>query len=198
MQKQEYSQAEADLQLSRWIWATTKGDESAFSLLYAATVNLLYGLAYRITRSNEMAEEAVENAYFYVWQNAQKFNVLRGTPIKWMMVICRSQALMLLRSRDTNTVVYTDDDSYADEAEAEADPQLLLCAIEEKSALHAALKALDADSRQILTLAFFRGLTYSEISSQLDMPLGTVKTKMRYTMVFLREKLKTLRCSNVR
>lgn len=198
MQKKECLKAAADLQLAEWISATSKGDETAFSMLYATTVGALYSFASRITRSSEMAEEAVENTYFYVWQNAEKFDVQRGTANTWLMVICRSQALMLLRSRDANTVVYTDDDSYAEEAGCEMDPQSLLCAIEENSALHAALKALDADNRQILALAFFRGLTYSEISSHLDMPLGTVKTKMRYTMDFLREKLKALRCTNVR
>ncbi len=166
-----------------------KQDHRALAAFYDTTAGRVYGLALRIARSEALAEEISGDVYLQVWKNAASYNAERGHPLAWLMVMTRSRALDQLRRVDPA-------ESHAEpellaEAVDENDPRNLLAAVQEHGALHAALAALPAVQRQLLALAFFQGLTHSEIAAHTRMPLGTVKTHVRRALQALRTALET-------
>jgi RNA polymerase sigma-70 factor (ECF subfamily) len=163
-------------------------EEKALARLYDLTVGRVYGLALRIARNEAAAEEIAEDVYLQVWKSVASYSQERGHPLAWMMVITRSRALDYLRREDP-AQVHPEPETLADYADTGDDPQDLLIALEEGSALHAALGRLPALQRQLLALAFFQGLSHSEIASHAQLPLGTVKTHLRRALQSLRASL---------
>ncbi len=161
-----------------------KQDQQALADLYEQSAGRVYGLALRIARSEAMAEEITGDVYLQVWKTAAKYSEERGHPLAWLMVIARSRALDALRRVDPaeahpepeTLAVFAHDD----------DPQSLLDALQSGTALHLAIATLPPVQRQLLALAFFQGMTHSEIASHLTMPLGTVKTHLRRALQTLR------------
>jgi RNA polymerase sigma factor (sigma-70 family) len=179
--------AAQEAQLRACLAAIERQDESALGQLYDATVGRVYGLALRITRSRETAEEVAEDVYMQIWRDAARFDPQRGAGVLgWLLVICRSRALDALRRVDP-AGAHPAPETLAPELANEAGPETLLQAAQQNSALHAALNALSALQRQLLALAFFRGLTHEEIAGQLEMPLGTVKSHIRRALIALKE-----------
>lgn len=154
------------------------GDEEALGALYDATVSRLYSLALRLTRAAQTAEEVVEEAYFQAWRQAERYDPARGPVIAWLLTICRSRALDTLRRADPAEVFADPDALRTGEAQTGADPCDLLAATRRDSAVHAALVQLTPQARQLVALAFFRGLTHGEIATHSGLPLGTVKTTL--------------------
>lgn len=153
-------------------------DEAALARFYDATSRRAYGLALRITRRAEAAEEVLEDAYLQVWREAARFDPRRGRPLTWLLTICRSRALDALRRQDP-AELHPDPDELRREIRANgADPLDLLLALEAGSAVRAALLRLEPATRQLVALAFFRGLTHQEIAEACRMPLGTVKATL--------------------
>lgn len=184
---------EADLKLDAdcvdWLRRMRVGDERALAALYDATISRVYGLALRIVRKPELAEEVCEDVYMQAWRDAGRYDPTRGRALTWMLVICRSRALDFLR-RDDEAEATDEIEEIADRAGAEEiDPSDLLTAAQRKTALHAALKTLTPIQRQLVALAFFRGLTHEEIAAHAELPLGTVKTHLRKALASLRAAL---------
>lgn len=178
-----------DSRLRSCLVAIQAQEESALAQLYDATVGRVYGLALRITRSRETAEEVAEDVYMQVWRDAARFDPQRGVGvIGWLLVICRSRALDALRRTDA-AGTHPDPHALVPELSGEDTPEALLEAAQQNSALRAALEQLNALQRQMLALAFFRGLTHEEIASQLALPLGTVKSHIRRALIALKEHL---------
>ncbi len=172
--------------------AIAGGDERAFAAFYDATVGVVYGLALRILRDVQEAEEVVSDAYLQVWRQAARFDATRGAPRAWLVTIARSRALDTLRRRDP-AEPREDAEALADLDCADGpDPTDWLCAMERGTALHTALAGLSQEQRQLLALAYFRGLSHQEISDHTGMPLGTVKTHLRKGIDALRAALKRL------
>lgn len=155
------------------------GDESALGGLYDATVRRVFGLALRITRNPQMAEEVAEEVFWQAWRQALRFDATRGNAMAWLLTMTRSRALDALRRADDADLHPEPETLTQLEAACDGDPQNLLDALQRNQALHAALETLDALPRQLLSLAFFRGLTHEEIASQSALPLGTVKSHIR-------------------
>lgn len=156
-------------------------DEVALADFYDATVGKAYGLALRITRQPEAAEEVVEDVYLQAWRDAARFDPGRGRVLTWLLTICRSRALDYLRRKDC-AELHPDPQELQTGAAAEdkgADPLDLLQATESSAAVHQALAQLAPLPRQLIALAFFRGLTHQEIADFCRMPLGTVKTTLQ-------------------
>lgn len=172
--------------LRRWIAAVGRGDEQALGNLYDATLGRVYGLALRVTRNTQAAEEVAEDVYWQVWRQALRFDPARGNAMTWLLTIARSRALDSLRRADEADAHPEPETLVAPEAAHEGDPQDLLEATQRSRALHAALQTLDALPRQLLALAFFRGLTHEEIAAQTALPLGTVKSHIRRALTALR------------
>ncbi len=178
-----------DLELQDLLARIVKQDQAAFSVLFKLMSGRVHSLALRITGSAQLAEEVAEDALFQVWRQAPRFEPGRGTAKAWILTIVRSRALDARRSIPP----FESREDY--EAEKDADNQGhdelpdLLSAIEENHLLHNALENLEPLPRQLIALSFFRGLSHEEISSQANLPLGTVKSHLRRAVINLREAL---------
>jgi RNA polymerase sigma-70 factor, ECF subfamily len=167
-------------------------DEGALEALYEATAGRVYGMALRILRNAENAEEATEEVFFQVWRQAARFDPARGRPLGWLLTLARSRALDQLRRRDEAVSHPEPETLHPEEPEGEADsrdPQDLLAATRAYRSLHLALAALEPLPRQMVALAFFRGLTHEEIANHTALPLGTVKSHIRRALAVLRAAL---------
>jgi RNA polymerase sigma-70 factor (ECF subfamily) len=168
----------------------TRQDQAAFARLYDASSARVYGLALRITGQREAAEEVTSDAYLQIWQQAARYEPTRGSPLAWVLTITRSRALDWLRRRDL-AQTYPDPTLLQTDAPLADDPVDLLAALDRSTRLHQAIAELPNTARQLLGLAFLRGLTHQEIADHTRMPLGTVKTILRTAMQTLRPRLAT-------
>jgi RNA polymerase sigma-70 factor (ECF subfamily) len=158
----------------------------------------VFSLAMRFTRDAPTAEEVTEDVFWQVWRQAPRFDAARGCAMAWLLTMARSRALDALRSRSREIVEAVEDEALeraqlAHESSAlrHDDPGDLLHAVQASSRLHAALRALEPLPRQLISLAFFRGLTHEEIAEQVSLPLGTVKSHIRRALAALRSAVGT-------
>lgn len=161
-------------------------DQAALAELYDGTVSRVYALALRIVGDDSLAEEVVSDVYFQAWIDAGKYDAARGSVQAWLMVICRSRALDAWRKRGRSVPATNScelDGAAFDPGDIVPD---LLEATQRHGAVHRALARLEPLQRQLLGLAFFRGLSHAEIASHLGLPLGTVKTLIRLALRKLR------------
>jgi len=171
-----------------WIARVIGQDEEAFASLYDALVGRVFGLALKITGCVQMAEEVAEDTFWQVWRQAPRFDPDRGTALAWVMTIARSRALDALRAK-TPTESLDDMEALLASLTDGDDPAESAQARQEAVRLHGALASLDAVPRQLVALAFFRGLSHEEIAEQTNLPLGTVKSQIRRALLKLRELL---------
>lgn len=164
--------------------AIAQGDQTALASFYDVTISRVYGLAMRIVGVAQTAEEVAADVYFQVWREAGRYDGDRGAPLTWLLTICRSRALDALRRQDS-AEPQAEPEPPHDLAYEESGPLDLLLAIERSSGLHAALTELAPLQRQLIALAFFRGLTHREISEYTGIALGTVKTHIRSALLVL-------------
>lgn len=186
--RQASTAAASETGLRDWIARVVRQDQQALAELYETMAGRVYGLALRITRHVQTAEEVTEDCFWQVWRQAPRFDAARGTAMAWIMTIARSRALDALRRTDPAESL-GEDRLASIEADDGGDPQDLLDAVEKQHHLHAALRNLEPLPRQLVALAFFRGLSHEEIASQTGLPLGTVKSHIRRALLRLRELL---------
>ncbi|MBS0484071.1 MAG: sigma-70 family RNA polymerase sigma factor [Proteobacteria bacterium] len=179
----------ADARLQAWVTAIAAHDEQALANLYEATLSRVYGIALRITRNAQAAEEVSEDVYWQVWREAPRFDAQRGNVIAWLLTIARSRALDYLRKEDDAELCEEPELLLAHEPSHEGDPQDLLAATQNNAKLNQALQQLEPVQRQLVALAFFRGLTHEEIAVFSDMALGTVKSHIRRALKQLHDVL---------
>lgn len=144
-------------------------------------------LAVRITQSIHIAEEVVSDVYLQIWRQADQFDPKRGNALAWLTVLCRSRALDTVRKNSAAPTTNAKPISEVPEQATEEYPQDLLIAVERKSAVHDALAQLKPAQRQLLSLAYFRGYSHSQLAEFTGMPLGTVKTQLRRTLMKMKE-----------
>lgn len=185
------ARAASELQLQTWIQRVTRQDEAAFAALYQACVSRVYSVALRITRNAAQAEEVTEDTFWQTWREAPRFDPARGTALAWILTIARSRALDSLRARDQAEPVEDVETLHEAQRGHDATPLDLLDATQTDHALHHALAQLDAQPRQLIALAFFKGLTHDEIAAHTGMPLGTVKSHIRRGLTTLKALLGT-------
>jgi RNA polymerase sigma-70 factor (ECF subfamily) len=167
-----------------------RGNEQALESLYDATVGKLYALASAILHQADDAEEAVSAAYAQAWESSASYDAGRANVLGWLLMICRSRALDLLRKRRARRE--TLEVSVRDRIDDQADPpDDLLSLMQQSSRVHAALAALPAERRRLVSLAFLRDLTHQEIADLTGIPLGTVKSHLRRSLLQLREYLES-------
>lgn len=178
---------DADLQLARWLDAIVDHDERALGAFYDATVSRVYAFVARIVRQEALAEEVVEDTYFQVWRQAVRYDAERGAPMTWLLGMARSRAIDALRREQRSQHDPFEGDDVPETASDDPGVDELLELARAHADLHEALLSLGAGPRQIVSLAFFRGLTHEEIAEQMRMPLGTVKAQIRRALLKLRE-----------
>lgn len=181
--------AVSDAQLAAWIDRMVDRDERALAALYAATLSRVYGLVLRIVRRPALADEVVEDTYFQAWRQAPRYEPGRGAAITWLLGMARSRAIDALRHEAR--FVHDELPDAASELPGAGAPGAdeLLDAARGHAELHRALLQLGAQPRQLVALAFFRGLSHEEIASQTRLPLGTVKSQIRRALQLLRSRL---------
>jgi RNA polymerase sigma-70 factor (ECF subfamily) len=178
--------AVTEQQLAHWIAAVVEHDERALAALYDATFARVFGLVRRIVRNTATASEVVEDAYFQVWRQAVRFDASRGKALTWVLSIAHSRAIDALR-REARFQHESLDDALEAGAEGHTPPaDELLELARHQSDLQQALTLLGAQPRQLVSLAFFRGLSHEEIAQQTQLPLGTVKSQLRRALQALR------------
>lgn len=173
-----------------WVTAITEHDEQALAQLYEATLSRVYGLALRITRNPQAAEEVSEDVYWQVWREAPRFDSQRGNVIAWLLIIARSRALDYLRKEDSALLCEEPELLLMDKLADDGDPQDLLSITQKNRILNQALQQLEPIQRQLVAMAFFRGLTHEEITTFTGMALGTVKSHIRRALKQLHDALK--------
>ncbi len=168
------------------------GDESALGALYDQTSRPVFGLALRILNDPSAAEEVTLEVYSQVWRQAEAYDPRRGTPSAWLLTIARSRAIDRFRSTD-QTRRRTDTLDVVESVSAdEPGPDAHAADAERREIVRAALDSLPSEQRAVIDLAYFGGLSHSEIAEKLTQPLGTVKTRTRLAMMRLRDALKHL------
>lgn len=164
------------------------GDEFALAELYDQTVAKLFGLASLIVRNGEDAEEIVIDVFVQIWRNARQYDCGRGSVLAWMLTICRSRAIDRHRRSRAGGQGEAAEPG-APEDRCELPPDCLLQVFEQDSALYRAIAGLSPIRRQLVSLAFFQGLTHEEIARETCLPVGTVKSHIRRALTSLRSAL---------
>lgn len=178
-----------DARLAAWIDAIVDHDERALSALYDATVSRVFALVHRLVRRSALAEEVVEDTYFQVWRQAARFDAARGRPMTWLLGMARSRAIDAIRREARFEHASLDDEAAAEIEHPGAGADELLDAARCHADLHRALMLLSAQPRQLVALAFLRGMSHEEIADHTSLPLGTVKSQIRRALISLRQML---------
>ncbi len=164
------------------------GDQEALLALYDRYGRLVYSLAYRMLQDHQLAEEITQDVFTRVWQAASTFDPRRSAFTTWLTSITRNRAIDVLRRRRARGLTGPGE-AELNTAIARADERLSPEFHLEALAVREALAKLPEAQRQVLELAYFQGMTQREIAEHLNIPLGTVKTRMRLGMLKLRELL---------
>jgi len=177
-----------NVDLANLIRQIANQDQQAMSSLYDLTNRLVFGLVLRILNDHATAEEVTLDVYTQVWRQALRFDGTRGGPLAWITTIARSRAIDRLRSDkqdhlreeslETVTQYATSDDVEDDAFNSEL-----------RRIIRKAMEILTPEQREVIELAYYSGMSQSEIALKLSQPLGTVKTRTRIGMLKLREML---------
>lgn len=158
-------------------------DRDAFSALYDELSPLVFGLALKICRSRALAEEVTQEVFVQVWDQAGRFDRDRGSARSWVATIAHRRAVDAVRkaqSAANREEAVTPEPPLSDVADEVVD-------LDEMERVRGAMDNLSQLQREAIELAYFRGLTYREVAERLDVPLGTIKTRMRDGLARIRE-----------
>jgi RNA polymerase sigma-70 factor (ECF subfamily) len=161
-------------------------DENAFSFLYENYSRALFGIILQIIPQQELAEDVLQEVFVKIWQNINSYDISKGRLYTWMLNIARNQAIDRTRSKDFNNrgkTIELSDNVYTNKQSVDAKF--------DDVGLKKTLGNLPEESRKLLEMAYYQGYTQEEISRILNIPLGTVKTRIRSTIIQLRKILST-------
>lgn len=168
---------------------TGQGDRDAFETLYDRFVPRVFGLVKKVVRDPTLSRDTTQDVLTELWRTAPRFDPERGNAVAWILTLAHRRAVDTVRreqsARDRADVVGRREDAqrpFDDVSEA-------VTMADEHSQVRGALDALTDLQRQAIELAYFEGMTYREVSERLDVPLGTIKTRMRDGMIRLRDAL---------
>ncbi|WP_159672728.1 sigma-70 family RNA polymerase sigma factor [Andreprevotia sp. IGB-42] len=160
-------------------------DEKALAELYRLTAPKLFGVALRILRRSDWAEEVLQECYVNVWQHAASYSMDKSAPQTWLTRIVRNRCLDWLRRPD-HEVADIDDaivENWADEAPG---PLARLLSSDDSRRIAGCMQGLEAAHRQVIALAYFDGMSHGELATHMTLPLGTVKSWIRRGLEKLR------------
>ena len=172
-------------ELAAVLTRVAQGDEDAFELVYRATSAKLYGIVLRILGSRSLADEVIQEVYVKVWQRAGDYDSERASPISWLAAIARNRALDEVR-RPINAVAHEDIDAAVDLAAPFEDPLGGAERSDQFRALARCLEGLDPEKRDVLLLAYFRGLSRDALAERFGRPTATIKTWLHRSLAQLR------------
>lgn len=162
-----------------------QGDRSALAKLFELAAGRLLGVALRIVRRRDLAEEVIQDAFVAVWRNASRFDPARGSARGWLTTIVRNRALNLVR--DSARLELVDPQTLADLGDREMDAVSAYEHLPDGNALRRCLALLDDNKRKAILLAYVVGMSHGEVAGRLGTPLGTVKAWIRRGTMALQE-----------
>lgn len=165
------------------------GDETALAALYDRMSNAAYGLALRVLGNADAAEDVVQDAFLRIWRRADRYEAGRGAARAWVLRVVRNVAIDRLRTMDARMRAETRSQTETALVAVPEAPDETASRSERSRTLREALADLPAEQRRAIEIAYFEGLSHSEIAERERMPLGTVKTRIRDGVIKLRDKL---------
>ena len=166
-----------------------RGDSDGLAELYDRHGRLVYSLALRILRDQGDAEDVVQEVFSQAWRQALRYQASRGNVVAWLMNLARSRAIDRLRNRRSRPEPVSEATAVVDmpDLAQPVDEQLALSGRAEQ--IRSAVDELSLLQRVAIELAFYEGLTHAEIAERLELPLGTVKTRIRQGLLKLKDRL---------
>lgn len=144
----------------------------------------LYGIIYKIVRQDEIAEEVLQDVFIKIWNKIESYDSEKGKLFTWMINLARNSAIDKLRSKEIKQVSKTDTvDEYVTNTMSDPATHIKVDDI----GVDVLLNALDDAHKQVFNLVYFEGYTHSEVAEEFDIPLGTVKTRIRSGLLKLRK-----------
>lgn len=164
------------------------GDASALSELYDRHARGLFSLAFRILQDQGEAEEVVQDVFAQAWRQASRYDTGRGAVVAWLLMMTRSRSIDRVRARAGRPPLQEDDPALLrDLTDGGIAADTLVVSAEQAARVRAELVRLPLLQRTAIELAFYEGQTHAEIAERLELPLGTVKTRIRLGLLKLRE-----------
>jgi RNA polymerase sigma-70 factor (ECF subfamily) len=170
--------------ISDLIARTALRDRAAFRTLYERTSAKLFGVSLRILRDRSEAEEALQEVYVKIWQRADRYVAGGYSPISWLVAIARNHSLDILRARKP---VSADIDVALEVADAAPDPEQSAVDSGERTRIDDCLGQLEADKAEAVRGAYLDGFSYEELATHYSVPLNTMRTWLRRSLLKLRE-----------
>lgn len=169
------------------------GDQSALSTLYDDYGDTLYGIVLRIVGQDELAQDVLQESYVKIWKNAGKYDASQGTLFTWMLNICRNTAIDKTRSAhyQRRNKIHAVNDSLNNNYQFAYEQKTDYIGLDEE------VNNLEEKYRTVIDLIYFKGFTQREVEEQLNIPLGTVKSRVRIALRELRKKFLSDRTSIV-
>ena len=168
---------ERDQRLEALLADCASGSRAAFADLYRATSGALFAVAVRLLKRRDQAEEVLQDCYLSIWNSAGAYSRALSAPMTWMIAIVRNRCLDHLRRPQIEVTL--PEDPLEEVVSDEPSPLESLCTVADAQAVARCLATLGLEERQAIALAFYEGLSRSELAERLDRPLGTVKTRIR-------------------
>ena len=171
--------------LAQLLSRTALADRAAFEQLYNATRSKLFAVSLRIVRERFLAEEVLQDSFVSIWNHAAEYARAKSAPLTWMTAIVRNRSLdVVRRAREEPDIDDVLTSGLVDEGAA---PDREAAARAEEHSIRECLAELAPEQRQSIALAFFHGLSHSELAHHIGRPLGTVKTHIRRGLMRLRD-----------
>jgi RNA polymerase sigma-70 factor (ECF subfamily) len=170
---------EREAQLAAALARCAAGDRTALRLIYDSEAPRMVGIARRILFRQDLAEEAVHDAFIRIWRGAAGFDPRRGSARGWLYAVVRNRALSIHRDEHRYEA--------SDESVQDVDCEATLSRMPETSALRRCLEQIDRPRRDVLVLAYVHGMSHGELAGRLKVPLGTVKSWVRRSLFALQE-----------
>jgi RNA polymerase sigma-70 factor (ECF subfamily) len=175
-------------QLRQLLAQCSLGDRRAFETLYRSVGPRLHGVALRFMGRPDLAEEVLQESFVRIWNNASRYEAHLSAPLTWMINITRNQAIDQLRKHRDRPLTDLEEQSLVDESPSAHEQ---LTSAREANALNRCLETLEGMQRRSITVAYFQGLSCSELAEHLAAPLGSVKSWIRRGMERLRRCLES-------
>jgi RNA polymerase sigma-70 factor (ECF subfamily) len=170
-----------------------QGDRRSFEQLYERFSGVLFSIAYRMLKSQEAAEDVLQDVFVQIWKKAPLFDPARGRPMTWAVTLTRNKAIDLMRSAQRRSGLH-DTMHQENETFSRFDDRSSFDAVasdEMWKLVRDSIKKLSKEQRQAIELAFFASMTQTEIAEHLGEPLGTIKARIRRGMLALREMIES-------
>lgn len=163
------------------------GDEGALAALYDRYAGMLYAMLVRILRDTGAAEEVLQDLFLQLWRGASRFDTSRGSLPAWLLVIGRNRALSRLRGKERREILEDPQEFSIESAVSPGNLEDEAARAQLMQRLQGAMAALPAEQREAVELAYFEGMTQTEIAERTGSPLGTVKSRVRAAMQTLKQ-----------